>query len=163
MTFRPALVAGRQVAGRRRSRWTEPRYRLLESFREYGREKLDARGEDLVIARRHALACLEFAEWLKSAVELESPEVWRGPTADEEHNLRAALEWSLRDRHDVLLGQRLAGKITRLVVYQSSRRDGTGLPQRSISLTEKRASDVLADTSLCRGVYRWALLRDTAP
>jgi predicted ATPase len=32
----------------------EPRYRLLESFREFGRERLTERGEDQIVAHRHA-------------------------------------------------------------------------------------------------------------
>ena len=35
----------------------EPRYRLLESFRQYAREKLVARGEEQIVAHRHAVAC----------------------------------------------------------------------------------------------------------
>ena len=90
----------------------EPRYRLLELFREYAHERLVARGEDQVIARRHALAYLDLAESVTEALEYEPAHVWRSRGADEEHNLRAALEWSLSDRHDVLLGQRLASTVT---------------------------------------------------
>ena len=41
---------------------SEPRYRLLESFRQYAREKLAARGEQDVVAHRHVLAYLELAQ-----------------------------------------------------------------------------------------------------
>ena len=40
----------------------EPRYRLLEPFREYAREKLKARGEQGAVAKRHAFAYRGFAE-----------------------------------------------------------------------------------------------------
>ena len=40
----------------------EPRYRLLEPFREYAREKLIAHGEENAIAQRHLLAYIEDAD-----------------------------------------------------------------------------------------------------
>ena len=89
----------------------EPRYQFFESFRQYARERLAARGEDQLIARRHALAYLDLAESVADAVECEPVHVWRSRSAGEEYNLRAALEWSLSDRNDVLLGQRLASKV----------------------------------------------------
>ena len=46
---------------------SEPRYRLLESFREYAREKLAERGEQEMVAQRHARAYLEVAEQLDAA------------------------------------------------------------------------------------------------
>ena len=88
----------------------EPRYRLLESFRQYAHEGLVARGEDQVVAFRHAVACLDLVDWASGLQECEPRDRWAGLCFGEEHNLRAALEWSLRERHDVLLGQRLASK-----------------------------------------------------
>lgn len=81
----------------------EPQYRLLESFRQYAREKLVARGELQVIAKRHALACLAAAEPPGEAAE---------PLAqDELDNWRAAMQWALIERGDVLLGQRLVASL----------------------------------------------------
>ena len=88
----------------------EPRYRLLESFRQYAHERLVARGEDQVVARRHALACLDLVEWASDVEECEPQSLWAGLCVGEQHNLRAAMVWSLRERHEVLLGQRLASK-----------------------------------------------------
>ena len=90
----------------------DPRYRLLESFRQYARERIVARAGDQVIARRHALAYLGLAESLAEVQEYEPKSVWWARSAGEEHNLRAALEWSLSDRNDVPLGQRLASTVT---------------------------------------------------
>ena len=48
---------------------SEQRYGLLESSRQYAREKLVARGEQMrALARRHALFYVELAERLESAV-----------------------------------------------------------------------------------------------
>jgi predicted ATPase len=86
---------------------TAPRYRMLESFREFAHEKLVARGDLDAISQRHALAFLELAECLDVAYENSSDaEVLAGVKVEME-NWRAALDRSLRDRRDVKLGQRL--------------------------------------------------------
>jgi predicted ATPase/DNA-binding XRE family transcriptional regulator len=86
----------------------EPRYHLLESFRDLAREKLIARGESQTIAHRHALACLELLKWMSYASECEPRDTWLEQCRAERDNVRASLEWSLRDGGDLLLGQRLA-------------------------------------------------------
>jgi predicted ATPase/DNA-binding XRE family transcriptional regulator len=90
---------------------TEPRYSLLESFRHYARERLEARGEGGLFARRHALACLELAEWFNRAFDCEDAAEVRARASFESANWRAALQWTLAERGDVVLGQRLAGEL----------------------------------------------------
>jgi predicted ATPase/DNA-binding XRE family transcriptional regulator len=82
---------------------SEPRYRLLESFREYARERLVARGDERAIARRHAVACIESAA--------RAGKEWDAWARDELDNWRAALQWALTERGDVTIGQRLAGSL----------------------------------------------------
>jgi predicted ATPase/transcriptional regulator with XRE-family HTH domain len=89
----------------------EIRYRLLESFRQYAREKLGARGEHELIAHRHAYAYLRFAEQLDRVFFYEPDEVLQAQSREELDNWRAALQWSLSQRSDVLLGQRLVGEL----------------------------------------------------
>ncbi len=74
---------------------SEARYRLLETLRQYGREKLVAAGEDAALRQRHA----QFFTNLVAARERETfggagdPE-WTGRLAAEEGNLRAAADWA---------------------------------------------------------------------
>lgn len=89
----------------------DPRYRLLESFREYAQEKIATRSEREILSRYHALACLELAERLECAHDSEPDENWRAIANDELDNWRVALQWALIDRGDVVLGQRLVGKL----------------------------------------------------
>ncbi|MGH2399401.1 MAG: ATP-binding protein, partial [bacterium] len=71
------------------------RYRLLETVREYGREKLREAGEFSTIHARHR-------DWYLALAEHAAPEILSGShqrewleRVDVEHdNLRAALEWS---------------------------------------------------------------------
>ncbi len=92
----------------------EPRYRLLESFREYASERLAERGEQEMVAQRHARAYLEVAEQLDGASDTRADS--RELLFPELDNWRAALEWALAARGDVALGQRLVG------VWQMDRR-----------------------------------------
>jgi predicted ATPase/transcriptional regulator with XRE-family HTH domain len=98
---------------------SEPRYRLLESFQQYAREKLRACGEDQTVARRHVLAYFELASRFRSAPAYyhdpirftgHSTQVSRTHAQRELDNWRAALQWALVERGDVVLGQRLAAE-----------------------------------------------------
>ena len=88
-----------------------PRYRLLESSRQYAREKLTARGEQDLVAHRHALSFADFAERLRRAWDTTPDQPWISQAEAELENWRAALEWALGARGDVELGQRLAGAL----------------------------------------------------
>ena len=84
------------------------RYRLLESIREYALEKLAERGAYELTARAHAAACVDSAERLMLAWGTWSDLDCYVQAEQELENWRAALEWSLARRGDVILGQRLA-------------------------------------------------------
>ncbi|MGH7754775.1 MAG: BTAD domain-containing putative transcriptional regulator [Vulcanimicrobiaceae bacterium] len=85
-----------------------PRYRILEPFRQYALERLAARGEQTAVARRHALAYLDVAERLEREYDTTPDRSWRACARVELENWRAALEWALVARSDVVLGARLA-------------------------------------------------------
>lgn len=87
------------------------RYRLLESTRQYARERLAEHGDEDLVARAHANAFLAFAEDVDRAWEITSDREWFAKVAPEIENFRAALHWALESRGDVLLGQRLAGAL----------------------------------------------------
>jgi predicted ATPase/transcriptional regulator with XRE-family HTH domain len=86
----------------------EQRYRFLESSRQYARNKLIALGVEGDLAGRHALYYLELAERLERARDAISDREWLPQAKAELENWRAALEWTLAKRGDVILGQRLA-------------------------------------------------------
>ncbi len=91
---------------------SETRYRLLESFREYARERLAARGDRDMVAQRHATAYLELATQLDRVFFYEPDEVLQVQAHEELDNWRAALEWTLTNRGEILLGQRLVGELS---------------------------------------------------
>jgi predicted ATPase/transcriptional regulator with XRE-family HTH domain len=87
----------------------ESRYRLLESSREYAHEKLAARGELTDVTHRHAAAYTDLAERMEREHDLARNSEWFARAELEIENWRAALHWSLVERGDIVLGQRLAG------------------------------------------------------
>jgi predicted ATPase/class 3 adenylate cyclase/Arc/MetJ family transcription regulator len=87
------------------------RYRLLETTRQYAREKLRESGEYESAARAHGAAFLAFAHELVDCYELTPDRVWDARAEPEMENFRAALTWALIEHGDVQLGQRLAAAL----------------------------------------------------
>ncbi len=93
----------------------ESRFLMLETIREYAREKLEASGEDAAAKRAHAAYCLVLAEEA-AAAQTGAPggedAVGQGRTALEHDNYRAALEW-LTECGDADWGLRLGTALFR--------------------------------------------------
>jgi non-specific serine/threonine protein kinase len=91
---------------------TAPRYRLLETLRQYARERLHERGETEVFVIRHAVYYLELAE--EAEPHLSGPEqhVWLKRLEGEHDNLRAAI-LAAAERRDVEMGLRLTCALSR--------------------------------------------------
>jgi predicted ATPase/class 3 adenylate cyclase len=89
------------------------RYRMLETVRQYARDRLLERGEGQTWRDRHLQYCLSLAE--------EAERHWRGPDEgmwherlEAEHdNLRAALEWCDGDPGRAAMELRLAAALAR--------------------------------------------------
>ncbi len=104
---------------------SEQRYRLLESSRQYARDKLSARGDMERTVRRHALAYVELAERLEAARDTTLERAWLSRVTMEVENYRTVLEWTLAERGDVVLGQRLVaahGVLLRAFTVREMRR-----------------------------------------
>ena len=84
-----------------------PHLRMLESIREYARERLEESGEEAIVRRQHATYFLALAE--HATAELSGPgrSDWLNRLEDEHDNLRAALRWA-KDRGEARIGLRLA-------------------------------------------------------
>jgi non-specific serine/threonine protein kinase len=88
-----------------------PRYRMLETIREYGQEELDRRAEEASLRRRHA-------DWYLHRAE-EAEREWFGPDQSrrcrwlrtEHGNLRVTFDFYLRTEDSRRLALRLAGTL----------------------------------------------------
>jgi predicted ATPase/DNA-binding XRE family transcriptional regulator len=88
----------------------EPRFMMLETFREYGLELLAASREAEDLRARHASYYLAFAE--EAAGQFYSPAtgLWLVRLEQDHDNLRAALRWCVDGRR-AEMGLRLAGAL----------------------------------------------------
>lgn len=98
-------------------RGDDTRYRLLESTRQYAREKLSDAGEEHMTAHAHARAILALTEQFDTAWEAIPERVWLAQAEPELGNIRAALDWALAADGDKLLGQRLSSASRRVWWY----------------------------------------------
>ncbi|MGH2616554.1 MAG: ATP-binding protein, partial [Thermomicrobiales bacterium] len=85
----------------------EPRYRMLETIREFSLEQLAERGESDMIQAAHAAYFLALAERAAPEWWGTQPAAWLDRLESEYDNLRAALSWAV-ERGDADLGVRLA-------------------------------------------------------
>ena len=101
------------------------RYRLLETIRQYARDRLLESGEATEALRRHR-------DWYLALAEQAAPEFFRGIESREwlerlevEHdNLRAALEWSDGEPAGGEAGLRLTGSLWRFWVVRGHLAEG---------------------------------------
>jgi len=82
----------------------ERRYRLLQSMREYGLEKLREAGEERVVAERHSRYYARFASSLFHLVDALEEERWRTLVGIELDNIRAAVESTIFQGHEPQVG-----------------------------------------------------------
>ncbi|MGH2405194.1 MAG: tetratricopeptide repeat protein [bacterium] len=89
----------------------EARYRLLETVREYSRDKLVEAGEAVDRRNRHLQWYASLAE--RAEPELQGPrqEMWLGRLEAEHDNVRGALEWGMTEEGDAESALRLAAAI----------------------------------------------------
>jgi predicted ATPase len=73
----------------------EPRWRMLESIREYARERLEASSEAPKIHRLHAEYCVGLAEAAKGHQDGPEELIWLDCLDQDHENLRAALDWAI--------------------------------------------------------------------
>jgi predicted ATPase/DNA-binding CsgD family transcriptional regulator len=90
----------------------ERRYRLLETLRLYGRERLVTSGEAEAASRRHAEHFLALAEVAEPALWGPDAVAWLDRLEVEHDNLRAALRWAT-GRGEVEIALRLGAALSR--------------------------------------------------
>jgi predicted ATPase/DNA-binding SARP family transcriptional activator/Tfp pilus assembly protein PilF len=99
------------------------RYRLLESLRAYGLEKLAAAGERPALGIRHARFAADFGRRVDEAYQTTPDAEWYAFATSELDNVRAALGTTLADGADVAVGAALASAFGVVWEYGSSRAD----------------------------------------
>lgn len=91
----------------------EPRFVMLETVREYAREKLEEAGELDAVSDRDLDYFVRFAKEAEQGLIGHEQGLWARRLDAEQNNLRAALEWSLSTRDRAETGLRLVGMLGR--------------------------------------------------
>jgi len=133
----------------------EARYRLLETIRQYGADRLDEAGEAEAAGDRHLDHYLAFAEAAEAGLDAGDRDVWLARLDSEHDNLRTALQWGL-DAEDPDRARRLAGALAWLWHLHGPGHEGVTYLRRAIDRAPDDRSSLQA--KLLTGI---ALTADT--
>jgi predicted ATPase len=100
-------------------RWADGRFSMFESLRAYAASRLDPDAAD-ELRRRHAAYFAALAAEAAPGLTGRRQDAWLETLASEDDNIRAALDWCLRDPASHELGLELAGNLV-LFWYLRSR------------------------------------------
>jgi tetratricopeptide (TPR) repeat protein len=121
-----------------------PRFRMLDTVKEYALEQLTASGEEEAVRHRHADYYLHLAEAAEPHLLRPERGVWLERLDRAHDNMRAALAWS--SEHDAVgIGLRLAGAFTWYWYLRGNLQEGRTFLERLL------AQDVQAESSAARG------------
>lgn len=115
----------------------ETYYRLLETIRQYGREKLLASGEAEVMANRHAGYFMKLAE--RGNIELCGPDqiIWLDRLILVHDNLRTALAWVIESK-DTQVALQFACNLNWFWLRHGSFKEGQKWYERAIALPDAK-------------------------
>ncbi len=109
------------------------RYRLLETIRQYARDRVREAGEAAGCRDRHLDYFLALAEDAEPELYQPDQDAWLGRLEAEHDNLRAALEWGL-SAAEPQRGRRLAAALPRLWIWYGHAHEGIDQLKRAIAL-----------------------------
>lgn len=116
------------------------RYTMLETVREYARERLDSAGETADVHRKHLDWCLSLAEDALPHMFTADEADWLGRLQQDDANLQAALDWAFgRGRQtDLEAGLRLTGALTDYWYTSGRMTEGRDWLTRAIEASARR-------------------------
>lgn len=131
----------------------ESRFRLLETVRQYARERLLDAGDAESAFRRHR-------DWYLALVERAKPDFFSGPAPvrwltvlDGEHdNLRAALEWNAGEPEGTQAGLRMAAALWRYWEIRGFLMEGRRWLERTLAATDGEVSQLRANALTGAGI-----------
>ncbi len=113
----------------------QPRYRMLETVRQYAQDRLNAAGEGDEVRSRHLLHYVALAE--QAEPELPGPRqaIWFATFRHEQENLLAAHAWCAHARNGGELALRLTGSSWRYWTYTCQPERGYDLGAAALALS----------------------------
>ena len=131
---RVASLVDKSLLRREEPAGGEPRFRMLETIREYGLECLAASQEETAVRRAHAAYYLAVVEAAAPALTGPDQALWLDRLEHEHDNLRAALQWT-EECGDAEHGGRLAGALCEFWLMRGHLREGRAWLRRLLRLT----------------------------
>ena len=116
---------------------TVARYRLLDTMRAYGLEKLAESGEGELLARRHAEYYRDLFERAEAECETRPTADWLAEYGPKIDNLRAALDWALSPNGDISIGVALAAASVPLWFEISSFNECLGWMEKALAIIDR--------------------------
>ena len=133
------------------------RCRLLESIRQYGRDKAIELGEFAAFSSRHAEAYAALGEHLEADYETTAFEAWLEQAESEFENIRVALAWSFGASGDVLVGQRLAATLRRVWIGSAAAEARRWVATAVAAVTPETPLHVVAQLELAEATLASAM------
>ncbi len=114
----------------------EPRLQLLETIREYGRERLQAAGELAAAQQAHASYYLHVAEEAWPHEFGSEQDIWFQRLEPESANIRAAFDWFVGQASDqgVAMALRLGGALSRFWTIRGYWSQGRDLLEKALGI-----------------------------
>ncbi len=128
----------------------EPRFKMLETIREYALERLSEQGQLEDGRNRHLNRYVELAETAEPELTRAGQAVWLERLSEENDNIRAALAWSF-ESGQVELGLRLAGALVRFWSIRGLMTEGRRWLTEALAASEGVAPAVLAKAYFAAG------------
>ena len=136
----------------------EPRFRMLETIREYAWERLVASGEVEVLRQRHAEYFRQLAEAAEAKFRGVHQGEWMARLAAEQDNLRAALIWVV-ERREGETALRLAGALGYFWTASGQLSEGRQWIEAALATTQQAQAavpDVGPASALRAKALQWA-------
>jgi len=133
----------------------EPRFRMLETIREYSLERLQQSGEDAATKRAHAAYCLVLAEEGNPELSENERAAWLARCDMEYDDFRAALDWLFQTRA-LDWGFRFCMALFRFWDMREHSAEGRARLEHILQLAGSGYSRERAKTSLFLGAFSTA-------
>jgi len=122
----------------------EPRFGMLETIRDYARERLTGRGDSAEVEQRHAAYFAQLAEQGEPGLRGAEQRLWLERLDADRENLRGALLWS-EEGGDVGIGLRAAASLWRYWQVRGAAREGRTQVDRLLARAEEADAKAVAD------------------
>ena len=119
------------------------RFRMLETIREYAREKLKERGEDAgATAQRQCQHFFAFAEKARDGIRGGDQRLWLRRVEMDRENLRAATSLALAGGIDPSIAVKIASALLQFWIFRGYFTEGRGVVRAALALPAVQSSDL---------------------